>query len=547
MKFSPWPFLLSFELCALSFLLAGCSRPETRVEIGNRERILHLGNGAEPQGLDPQTSKGVGEHHIIMALLEGLVTEDPKDLHPVPGVAERWDISPDGLVYTFHLRHNARWSSGDPVTARDFLRSYQRILTRSLAAEYASAHYVVKNAEAYHSGTLTNFHEVGYKALDDHTFEITLHHATPYLLAAMNHTSWFPVHLPTVEKHGPAYARGNRWTRVENFVGNGPFVLARWHLNYVIQLQRSPTYWDATNVWLNQIHFHPIESADTEERAFRAGQLHVTEYMLPQKIAVYRRERPDCLQINPYLSTYFYRINTTKPPLNDRRVRRALAMAIDRQSIVDNVSRGGQRPAFHLTPPDTAGYTARARLTENLEAARKLLADAGYPEGRGLPPIEILYNTQETHRSLAEAIQQMWKKNLGVEARLLNQEWKVYLSAQRTLNYQVARAGWTGDYPDPNTFLETFTTGSGNNETGWSNPEYDRLVAEAGRTGDPSARYELFQQAEALLMEDMPILPIYFYTRVRLQRPEVKGWYPTLLDQHPYKYVYLEATKGNDR
>jgi oligopeptide transport system substrate-binding protein len=218
-------------------------------------------------------------------------------------------------------------------------------------------------------------------------------------------------------------------------------------------------------------------------------------------------------------------------------------MAIDRESVVKSILKGGQMPAFNLVPPGTAGYTCRAQLHENLAEAKRLLAEAGYPDGKGLPPIEILYNTLESHRTIAEAIQQMWKTKLGVDARLVNQEWKVYLDSQRSLNYQVCRAAWTGDYVDPNSFLDMWLTGGGNNETGWSNPEYDRLIAQAAATDDPKQRLEVFQKAEAILVDEMPEIPIYFYTRLFLKRPEVKGWYSTLLDNHPYKYVYLEAPK----
>jgi oligopeptide transport system substrate-binding protein len=323
-------------------------------------------------------------------------------------------------------------------------------------------------------------------------------------------------------------------------VGNGPFVLDQWRVNDVIVVKKSPTYWDRDHVRLNAIHYYPIESDDTEERAFRSGQLHSTEMMPLSKIDYYKTNYPDLLNISPFLGTYFYRINVTKPPLNDKRVRRALALAIDRESLVKNVRRGGELPAFNYTPPGTAGYTCRASLHEDLAEARRLLAEAGYPDGKGLPTIELLYNTLEAHRTLAEAIQQMWKKNLGIDVQLVNQEWKVYLDSQRTLNYQICRAAWIGDYVDPNSFLDEFVTGGGNNETGWSNAEYDRLIAEAARTGDPAQRLEVFQKAEAILMDELPIIPIYFYTRVYLKRPELKGWYPTLLDNHTFKYVYLE-------
>jgi oligopeptide transport system substrate-binding protein len=539
---------LCYVLCLLALILhAGCGRRETRVEFGNREQVLYKGNGTEPAELDPQIVTGVTEHHTIMALLEGLVTEDPVDLHPVPGVAQRWDISADGRIYTFHLRKDAKWSNGDPVTAQDFLESYKRILTGSLASEYAYMHFVVANAEAYNQGKITDFSQVGYKALDDHTFQITLTEPTPYFLSLMNHTSWFPVHLPTLRKYGKPYERGNKWTRPGHYVGNGPFVLHDWKVNTVVVAKKSPTYWDRARVRLNEIRFFPIDSADTEERAFRSGQLHITETIPLSKIEVYKRKQPELIHIEPYLGIYFYRINVTKPPLNDKRVRQALVASIDREAIVEKITRGGQLPAYHFTPPGTAGYQSRSRITNDLARAKKLLAEAGYPEGRGFPKVELLFNTSEAHRSIAEAIQQMWKVNLGIDVQLVNQEWKVYLDSQHTLNYQLCRAAWIADYVDPNSFLDMWLTGGGNNDTGWSNAEYDRLIAQAARESNPERRSEIFQRAEALLLDELPLIPIYFYTRVGLRRPEVKGYYPNILDNHPYKYIYLEEAGDRAR
>ena len=536
-------FIHGLGAAATLSLLPGCLRRESLVEDGDRKEILHIGNGTEPSDLDPSVVTGDPEYHIIMSLLEGLVSEDPEDLHPVPGVAERWDISPDRKVYTFHFRENAKWSNGEPVTASDFYESYKRILTASLASEYCNMHFVVKNARAYNEGTLKDFSQCGYKVIDDRTLEVTLENPTPYFLSLLLHHSWYPVHMPTVRKYGDPYQRGSKWTRPGRYVGNGSFVLAKWHVNEVVEVHKSPTFWDRDRVKLNAIRFYPIESVDTEERAFRAGQLHITYSLPPTKIDYYRANNPNVLKIFPFLTTYFYRVNVTKAPVNDKRVRQALAMAIDRNSIVKDIMKGGEIPAFNITPPGTGGYTFRPQLQEDIAAAKRLLAEAGYPDGKGMPPVEILYNTLEYHRTIAEAIQQMWKTNLGVDARLVNQEWKVYLDSQRSLNYQVCRAGWTGDYNDPNSFLDIWTTGNGNNETGWSNKEYDRLIAQAAATVDPHERLEVFQKAETLLMDEMPMIPIYFYTRIYLERPEVRGWYPTILDNHPYKYVSLEAPK----
>ncbi len=536
---SPESWRRVFLVIAL-LVLASCHRPESNVEKGNRDQILHKGNGQEVQDLDPQLVNGVGEYNVISALIEGLVAEDPHDLHPVPGVAERWDISADGKLYTFHLRRNARWSNGAPVTARDFVESYRRILSPTLGADGAYMLHVVRNAEAFNKGTLTDFNQVGFRALDDRTLEISLTNPTPYFLSLLNYDAWFPVHIPTVKKYGPVYERGSYWTKPGRFVGNGPFTLDQWRLNQDIRVKKSPTYWDAARVRLNGIVFHTIDSNNVEERAFRSGQLHVTDTVPINRIDRYRREQPDLLRIDPYLGSYFFRINVTRPILNSRLVRRALGLAIDRQSIVDHVTRGGQLPAFSFTPPDTAGYTCEAAFPYDPAAARQALADAGFPEGRGLPPIEILFNTSENHKIIAEAVQQMWRKQLNLEARLVNQELKVYYDTRREMNYEVLRSTWIGDYADPNSFLNLWITNGANNQTGWSNAEYDRLIAEAGRTSDQAARYRAFQQAEAILLDDAPILPVYFYTHAFLIRPGVKGWFPTILDHHPYKHVYLE-------
>ena len=527
-------------LSLLVLCVASCRPLETNAEKGRRLQILHKGNGPEVQDLDPHLVNSVASLNVISALLEGLVAEDPHDLHPVPGVAESWEISPDQKIYTFHLRHDAKWSNGEAVTARDFIESYRRILSPALASPVAYMLYPVANAEAFNKSKIDNFDQVGFRAIDDWTLEITLANPTPYFLSLINHYSWFPVHIPTLKKWGPAFERGSRWTKPERYVGNGPFNLEEWRLNSRIRVKKSPTYWDAKTVALNEIVFHTIDSNDVEERSFRSGQLHVTDSIPVNRINRYRREQPEFLRIDPHLGSYFFRVNVTRPILNNRLVRRALAMSIDRQAIVEKIWRGGQIPAGCFTPPNTAGYTCESSIPYDVDLARKTLTQAGYPDGRGLPPLEILFNTSENHKLTAEAIQQMWRKNLNVTATLLNQEEKVYFDSRRQMNYQIYRSTWIGDYVDPNSFLDLWVTDGANNRTGWSNREYDRLIGEASQTGDQAARYAAFQKAEAILLEEAPILPVYFYTHTFLIRPEVKGWYPTILDHHPYKHVRLE-------
>ncbi|MDD5674647.1 MAG: peptide ABC transporter substrate-binding protein [Chitinivibrionales bacterium] len=522
---------------ALALALSGCQQKK---EAENPGRILRYGNQIEPQDLDPHIITGIPEYHIVSGLLEGLVNPDPVDLHPLPGMAEAWDISADRCTYTFHLRPAALWSSGDTVTAADFVFSIRRILSPRLGAEYAYMLYCVKNGRRFNKGELTDFSQVGVRAPDARTLVITLTQPTPYFLALLSHHSWFPVHPKTILKFGPLDARGTAWTRPENFVGNGPFTLAKWELNKIIEIRKNPRYWDAAAVRLQAVRFYPIENMQTEERAFRTGQLDLTTNVPLEKIDWYKQHDPQLLKIDPYLGTYYYLFNVNKPPLNDKRVRRALALAVDRESLVKYVLKGGQAPAICFTPPNTAGYTSAATIGFDTLEARRLLAEAGYNAQHPLPAISLLYNTLQTHHEVAQALQQMWRTYLGVSVTLVNQEWKVYLASTQERSYDIARMGWIGDYNDPNTFLDMWITGGGNNRTGWSNRAYDSLIAAAAAASSQQERYRCFSRAETILLDEMPVLPIYFYTNGYLMQPQVKGWYPNILNLHPYKFMWIE-------
>lgn len=518
------------------FALLGCTPHD--------KGALHVGNGTEPQGLDPHTVTGIPEHRLISTLFEGLADLDPETLEPVPAVAESWTVSEDGRVYTFHLRANATWSNGGPVTARDFVYAWKRILTPAFGAEYAYMLHCIKDAKAFNEGRLQDFDQVGVKALDDCTLEVVLENPTPYFLSMQIHFTWYPVHQSAIERFGRMDERNTKWTRPGNLVGNGAFVLSRWIPNNIIEVVKNERYWNAANVRLNRILFYPIDNLLTEERSFRTGILHLTENVPITKVPAYRRDQPEVLRTDPYLGTYFYRINVTRPPFTDVRVRRAFAMAVDRESITRNVVTGGQRPARTFTVPDTAGYTCPAGIDYDVQQARRLLSEAGYPEGRGLPPVELLYNTSENHKLIAEAVQQMWKKDLNVDVTLVNQDWKVYLASQKSLDYQIARASWIGDYLDPNNFLECFVTNGGNNNSGWSNKAYDDLLAEAARTADQKRRFDLMQRAEGILLKEAPLIPIYYYTRVFLKSPAVKNWHSNLLGYISFKDLYLEESSS---
>ncbi len=525
--------------CAL--LLAACTGGDSRVDRGDAEGVLHFGNGTEPQGIDPHITTGVPESRIQQALFEGLVSKDPATLEPVPGVAERWEVSEDGLTYRFHLRSDARWSDGTPITAEDYRWSWWRALQPALGNEYAYMLFPLQNAEAYLGGKIDDFSQVGVKVIDARTLEVRLGAPTPYFLQLLDHHSFYAVPRHVLERHGSPTDRFTGWTRPGNFVGNGPFVLTEWKLNKFLRVERNPEYWDADAVRLNAVMFYPTENITTEERMFRSGQLHRTNETPIDKIPQYLARQTGELHMDTYLGTYYYQLNTTRPGLDDVRVRKALAMAIDRRTLIETVMRGVNIPAWTMTPPGTLGYEPPKLFEFNPEEARRLLAEAGYPDGRGMPTLEILYNTHEQHRKIAVTIQQMWKQHLNIDVRMLNQEWKVYLDSRHSMNYSIARAGWIGDYVDPTSFLDLWITDGGNNNTGWSNAEYDELILRripAMKTTEE--RLAGFHRAETILMQEMPAIPIYTYVTKHLLKPSVKGMPHNIMDFVSFKHAYLD-------
>ena len=538
--FSIFNKTISFLMLMLFISLTGCGSGESNVSLGNKTGILYWGNGTEPASLDPHIATGVPEHHIMSSVMEGLVLKDRRSLEPRPGVAESWTISDDGRVYTFKLRDDARWSNGDPHIANDYVWSWWRALQPALGNQYAYMLFPIKNAKRYYDRETEDFGDVGVKALDQRTLQVTLTNPTPYFLQLLDHYSLFPVHQATIEKFGNADQRGTRWSYEGNLVSNGPFKLDEWKINRHITVTRNLHYWDNDNVALNGIVFKPVENTVTEERMFRAGQLHVTSSVPADKISTYRKSNSTELKIAPYLGTYFYRLNIKTPQLQDRRVRRALGMAIDREKLVENITKGGQIPAYTMTPPGTMGYYPKSTLAFDPEGAKNLLSEAGYPNGEGFPAIEILYNTNEGHRKIAVALQEMWKEYLNIDIKLLNQEWKVYLATESAGDYQISRGGWIGDYVDPNNFLDMFLCGGGNNRTGWCNEEYDRLILEvAPSQSSHEERLAVFQQAETMLLDDMPIIPVYTYTSVKLVDSSVENLDGNIMNQAMYKDIYL--------
>jgi oligopeptide transport system substrate-binding protein len=522
-------------------VLFSCSSQDSLdVKMANAQGILLLDNGTEPQGLDPHIVTGVTEHKIVIALFEGLTMQNPTGEGVIPAAAESWQISEDGLKIVFNIRPDAKWSNGDSLTAQDFVYSWRRILTPTLGSRYPDMLYAVKNAEEFNKAQISDFDLVGVKALDFKTLEVTLKTKTPFFLKQLAHYATYPVHPSTIEAFGGISNRDSRWTRPENMISNGPFVLDEWSINKVIKVKRNDNYWDNKNLKLNGIHFFPIDNQSTSDRYYRSGKTHNLYTIQTEKIAKYKEEYPDQFKLEKYFGTYYYRINTDVVPLSDINVRKALSLAIDRDLIVNKVTKGGQKPAYSFTPPSDEYYDPPTKLNYDPDLAREYLSKAGYPNGQGFPEFELLYNTNEGHQKIAQAIQQFWLKELGIKITLTNVDWKVYLDRESQGQYQISRAGWIGDYVDPNSFLDMMVTDRGNNKTGWSNKQYDSYINKATFANDESERLKNFSKAEEILMDELPIIPIYTYTRVYMLRDEVKGWYPNLLDTHPYQFISLE-------
>ena len=528
-----------FAVLAL-FATEAFAKRETPVEQGLRTHTLLLGNGAEPRDLDPHVAIAYTDYNILIALFEGLTVLDEATSRPLPGMAERWDISKDGLVYTFHLRADAKWTNGDPVTADDFVFSMERILAPESASEYAYMLGPIKGAEDYTAGKIKAFTDVGAKALDARTLQLTLARPTPYLLALAAHQSWFPVHKPTILKFGAAHQRGTAWTKPENIVTNGAFSLETWAPDERIVVKKNPLYYAAAQNHLEQVVFFPVGDPGVEERNFRTGQLHAT-YSLPvNRVAVYHAQTPSPLRVDVLLETNYFRFNVTKPPFDDPRVRRALSLAIDRAMLVRTVLQDTRLPAYSLVPPNTADYNSTGRAETDFASARQLLAEAGFPGGHGFPKTEIQFSPPVIEPKVVEAIQEMWRRELGIDVDIAQLEYRVQIDNQHLLAFQISASRWIGDYNDPSTFTDLMTSQSGNNDTGWKNPAYDKLVDAAGREHDETKRYALLQQAEKFMLDEAPIAPIFFGTRTYLIRPEVKGWVPTLLGLHRYQTLRLE-------
>jgi oligopeptide transport system substrate-binding protein len=564
---------LSFVLISVFLVVVLLGTVSCTASKGNVQEVTY-NLGTEPAAIDPAITQGIPEANIILQVFDGLTRIDDKNM-PQPAIAKSWTISADLKTYIFTLR-DASWTDGTPVTAYDFEYAWIRALTPELAAAYAYQLYYVRGGQAFNTSIKvgTKYYvqavdakgnpltkkeggkdvpvpdmakeidpskDVGVKALTATTLQVDLESPTVYFL---NLTA-FPTYMPVCKA---VVSKNDKWASdPTNFVTDGPFKLTAWSHNDKMVFVKNPTYWDKDKVKLTKITYFMVEDESTALSMFQSGQLDASSTVpvseLPKLVT------SGDAQILPYLGTYYYMFNVTKKPFDDVRVRMALTLAIDRKSITESITQGGQIPALAYVPYGIAdalpGSDFRKTSQEafykddDLVTAKALLAQAGYPNGKGFPAFTLLYNTSQAHKSIAEAIQQMWKKNLGITCTLKNEEWGVYLDDRTNLNYTVARAGWIGDYMDPNTFLDMWVTGGGNNGTGWSNKSYDALIAKAKATVDPKARMATLHAAEKILMTDFPIIPIYYYTNTVLLKKSIKNFYQSTLGFVDWKNAYM--------
>jgi len=510
----------SLAVAASSFSVSAADVP-AGTQLAKKQELVR-GNGTEVASLDPHKTEGVPESHVIRDLLEGLVNQDENG-KTIPGAATSWETT-DNKTFIFHLRKDAKWSNGDPVTAEDFVYSFKRAVEPATASPYGWYLEMTNmvNAAEILAGTADK-ETLGAKALDAHTLEIKLTTPVPYFVMMMGHTTVKPVHKATVEKFG------DKWTKPENFVGNGAFVMDKWVVNERIELVPNKNYWDNSKTVLTKVTYLPIENQVAEMNRFLSGEISLTNELPNEHFKRLQKNNAESVAVSGNLCSYYYGFNTQKAPFNDVRVRQALSYAIDRDVITKFILGQGQKPAYFLTPEIIADFNpivpAYGEMDQKgrIAAAKALLAEAGFTKDNPLK-FTLLYNTSENHKKIAAAIQSMWKKELGVNVELENQEWKTYLDSRRQGDFDVTRAGWCGDYNEASSFLSLMQSNNGSNDPKYNSKDYDETMQKALVSTSDAERSALYAQAEVLLAKDMPIAPIYQYVKARLVNPNVGGY-----------------------
>lgn len=505
---------------------------------------LELGNGGEPGSLDPHKVSGNWENRVVGEYLEGLVAEDI-NAEPVPGQAESWTISPDGLTYTFKLRADAVWSDGVPVTAQNFVDAFQRLFDPKTASEYAYLQYPIKNSSKIASGEITDFSELGVKAIDDKTLEITLEAPTPFFLEALTHYTSFPIRKDVIDQWG------DQWTQPEHIVGNGPYTIVEWVPGSYIRGVKSDTYYGKDNIKIDEIRWWNTEDLTAALQRYRAGELDVLTDFPADQYQFLQDNYPGQAHVAPFLGIYYYVMNQSKPPLDNVNIRKALSISILRDVIGPDVLGTGELPAYGWVPPGTGNYSgepygpdwAEMPYDQRVEEAKKLMAEAGYTPENPLK-LQLRYNTNENHQRIAVAIADMWKQ-IGVEVELFNSEVAVHYDALRAGDFQVGRAGWLLDYNDPSNTLDLLKSGTmqdgqmnwGNNYGRFSNAEFDDLLAKASQELDLDKRAGYLHQAETIAMDSFAAIPIYWYVSKNVVSPKIQGFADNVKDTHRVRWM----------
>lgn len=577
--------IISLALASVMIVgaLAGC---KSKSSANPADTPIKICVGSEPKSIDPAINQAVDGSIYIVHAFEGLTKTD-KNGKTVAGVAKSWEVSEDKLTYTFHLRDDAKWSDGKAVTANDFVYSWQRAVDPSTASAYAYQLYYIKNAEAINSqsvdesgkpqkvkvdkdgnpvtdnegnytadpngkyiaqkddGSAIWLDDLGVKATDEHTLVVTLEAPCAYFLEIVGFPTLYPVRKDIVEKDPDGWANNP-----ETYIGNGPYILKSWEHNSKMVFVKNPNYYDAKNIVGAELDFSLMDDTNSILAAFKNGELDLAESYPSDELENLKASGD--AQVYDLLGIYYYSFNTRKAPFDNVKVREALSLAIDRDYLVKNVAKGGQKVAGSLVPNgildadnstdfrDKAGEIIDTSDTKaNIEKAKKALAEAGYPDGKGFPTVELKFNTDQGHQKIAEYIQSEWKKNLGINVTLVNEEWSVFINDRNNGNYQIARNGWNADYADPMTFLDIFTSTSGNNDGKYKNPEYDKLISEAKKTADASKRMELLHQAEKTVVNDYAAMPIYYYTDPDLVSKNLKGYVHSSMGYKYFMWAYI--------
>ncbi|MCH1624697.1 peptide ABC transporter substrate-binding protein [Fredinandcohnia quinoae] len=516
------------------------------VEEDTGPKILKLNNNEEPGSLHPGIAQGTHDSWILEHAFEGLTKKTPEG-EIVKGMAEDWTTSDDGLTWTFTLKEGIKWSNGDPVTAHDFEYAWKFALNPATASTYAYQLYYLEGGEEFNSAAegadLQALEDkVGVKALDEKTLEVKLGQSTPYFLDLTSFYTYYPVNKKVQE------ANPDWYKEAESYVSNGAFKLTEWQHKESMKLEKNENYYDKENIKLDEVHFVIIDDENTAWQMYQSGELDLV-YPLPQDvIGKLAEEKNPEFQNGPDLSVYYYNLNNEKKPFNNVKIRKALSMAIDRETIVEHVAQGGQQPAYSIVPPgipdisgDFQGNTGNL-FEANIEEAKKLLAEGLAEEGLDkFPDVTLTYNTSEGHKMIAEAVQEMWRKNLDISITLENVEFQVKLDREKAGDYQISRAGWVGDYVDPMTFVDLWVTDGPYNDANWSNSEYDKLINTAKTTMDQEVRMKAMHDAEKIMMDEMPVIPVYFYTKPFTVKPYVTGVY-TPINRYP-QFIYADINK----